>query len=429
MLTGRGTLNFIPNGGGYLPLSPWALGCILGFLYTAPLISGRFLVAHTLSPKLLFSLLSTLKAQYIDRHLALSKTQNEKLPFQRPLSRFGEVLSKVLDEKHQETTDADLAPILVFHLSNSGQNPDVEVFPYAPSVQRFLKRMNAQRFRRSWDALVRSFWVGECKRGKLHLPPLSTLHGLLAAAYGSYNLPEPLAIGYLFHAEPRSSYDLEKLWFLAVEDPTPPTPPTKSDTPTSTKPKKASKSSAPQKVKIKEFKSNVLYRELRVNFTLELFLQTPDLALWQKILRSPRYWLSLGRSQELLSVEEITEVQPEPIPPSLDPPLYAGPGLYPFTWKDWLEPQFSAQRLPAYIPPIQRKPVLWGYFLELTAPLRLLAPESEEKQKERAALLANKAWVVPTHLPGPTHRRVVYFWSLNPIGSLAESLRAEWPQS
>ena len=171
MLTGRGTLNFTPNGGGYLPLSPWALGCLLGFFYTAPLISGRFLLAHTLSPKLLYTLLRTLKVKYVDRVLILSKAQGEKLSLQRPLSRFGEVLSEVLDGKLREMADTDLAPIIVFHLSNSGQSPDAEIFRYVPSVQRFLKRMKAQRFKSSWEALVRSFWVGQRKRGKLHLPP------------------------------------------------------------------------------------------------------------------------------------------------------------------------------------------------------------------------------------------------------------------
>lgn len=243
------------------------------------------------------------------------------------------------------------------------------------------------------------------------LPPLSTLYGLLAAAYGSYDLPEPLAIGYLFHAEPRSSYDLEKLWFLTRDD----SPP--SETPS--KRKSSQKATAPPKVKIKEFTSNVFYRELRVNFVLELFLQTPDLALWQEKLRAPYYWLSLGRSQELLSVEEISEVQAEPLPQSLNMPLYVGPGLYPWSWRELLQPQFSAQRLPAYIPPIQRTPVLWGYFLEVTAPLRL----------EALPQVDGSARVVPTHLPGPDNRRVVYLWSLNPIDTLSKSLRADWPQS
>lgn len=250
------------------------------------------------------------------------------------------------------------------------------------------------------------------------LPPLSTLHGLLAAAHGSYDLPGPITIGYLFHAEPRPSYDLEKLWFLAVEDPSPPTQPKPSDTEKPSQRKKAQKPPPVQKVKIKEFKSNVLYRELRVNFVLELFLQAADLALWREVLRAPHYWLSLGRSQELLSVEEIAEVQAVPLPQSLDTPLYVGPGLYPWSWRELVQQQFSAQRLPAYIPPIQRTPVLWGYFLEAIVPLRL----------ERLPDPDDSVCVVPTRLPGPVNRRVVYLWPLNPIDALSKSLRVDWPQ-
>lgn len=234
------------------------------------------------------------------------------------------------------------------------------------------------------------------------LPPLSTLYGLLCAAYGKPFPPEQLAVGYLFHAEPHSSSDLEKLWFIVLEE------------------KKSKDPSAPKEYRIKEFKSNVLRRELRVSCTLELFLQPKDpedLPLWKEVLRRPYFWLSLGRSQEILSIEEVQEVEAEPLASEMKSPLYAGPSLYPYSWREHLRALLSAQRLPFSIPPVTRAPVVWGYFLEVTFPLALQSLPPPEN-----------AYLVPTRLPGPTDKRVIYLWNLDPASLPTESLRIEWPQ-
>lgn len=180
MLSGRARMNFTINGEGYIPISSWALGCILGFLYTSPLVSGRFLVSHTLDTKLLIDLHGILKSQFVDRALVLSRTQGEKLAIKHCRSRFGEVLDRVFGTKRHDSTN-NVLPIKVFFLSNSGQDPGIDIFTYMPSVQTFLKKMSAQRFRRSWNAFVRSFWVGERKRNKIHLPPQAQVHSAVQA--------------------------------------------------------------------------------------------------------------------------------------------------------------------------------------------------------------------------------------------------------
>lgn len=220
------------------------------------------------------------------------------------------------------------------------------------------------------------------------LPPLPTVRGLLAAACGSHNLPGPLNLGYLFHAEPYSIDDLETLWFISNE---------------------------PRGAKIS---SNILRRELRVQFKIELFIQSPNLPLWARILRSPRHCLSLGRSQDILSVEEIKEIQAERLTDSSNSDLYVGPGLYPISWKDWIEPNFTAERMPAYIPPVSRRPVLWGYFLELTKTLQV--------KEEKMIASSDRPILVPTKIPGAS-KRLVYLWPIDSAEALVSSLCDEWP--
>ncbi len=105
------------------------------------------------------------------------------------------------------------------------------------------------------------------------LPPLSTIYGLLQAAYGQPYNPSDLQVGYLFHAEPALSIDLEKVWFLEKQE-------------------GGGKRAKP----VKDFTSNVLPRELRVDVTLELFLAVADVHIerWYQALRSPKFWVYLG---------------------------------------------------------------------------------------------------------------------------------------
>lgn len=166
LLGGRGVMNFTPNGAGYIPLSPWALGCVLGFMYVAPFISGRFLVVSSPAAPFLLDLCKQLQGEYILKWLTFMR-QGKKLEVKAPLTRLGETLDKVFENTSaEEGSDEGVAPVVVWHFSNSGQDPWVDVYRYPLTVQAFLRRMHAQRYRRAWQAFVHTFWEGTGRKAQ-----------------------------------------------------------------------------------------------------------------------------------------------------------------------------------------------------------------------------------------------------------------------
>ncbi|MCX8112404.1 MAG: hypothetical protein N3E49_04300 [Bacteroidia bacterium] len=166
LLPERRSLNFTLNGSGYLPVSQWALGCILGFIYVAPLISGRLLVPASLEPQLLLRAAEALYHKYVSLLIKMAR-EGGKLEIKNPLSRFGEVLEEILSVS--EEGDEGF-PIQAFYFSNSGQDPDAEIYWYVSAVQTFLRRVRAERYYPAWRAFLHSFWVVEEKRGGLTVP-------------------------------------------------------------------------------------------------------------------------------------------------------------------------------------------------------------------------------------------------------------------
>lgn len=180
LLPERNGMNFTPNGEGFIPLSTWALGCVLGFMYVAPLISGRFLLPACIDGNLLRWIAEELQNGYVQPLLTLART-SQKLEIRQPLSRFGEVLSFVLSRgggisgatdsgKDPKQQDLRIPPMLVFYFSNSGQDPFAEVYRYRSEVLTFLSRVQAQRYQRAWNAFLHSFWVITEKKKALTLP-------------------------------------------------------------------------------------------------------------------------------------------------------------------------------------------------------------------------------------------------------------------
>lgn len=118
----------------------------------------------------------------------------------------------------------------------------------------------------------------------LPVPPLSTVFGLLAAAVGSDVSPEQAWIGYRFAAEAQGE-DLEKILLFSPSG-------------TSWDPKQGQVRSMP------------IRRQFLVNPTLHLYVPAED---WlRKALRTPRYPLLLGRSQDVAAVERLEEVELTP---------------------------------------------------------------------------------------------------------------------
>lgn len=216
------------------------------------------------------------------------------------------------------------------------------------------------------------------------LPPLSTLYGLLCAAYGEPYPPERLQLGFLFRSTPQLSEDIEKLWFLQRKEP-----------------------GAKSKGAI-ELKNNVHVREWHTDVHLELFLwvKAPeDRPKWLEALRRPAFFLGLGRSQELLSLVEVRERSFPLYRGEKTSPLWAGHSLYPAAWQGRLGGHYHVETMPAYVPIPKRMPVLLRPFLYARSALSVKdsLPESDW----------DYTLLVPA-LPPYEGAWVVYLWPMDP---------------
>lgn len=124
----------------------------------------------------------------------------------------------------------------------------------------------------------------------LHVPPLSTVLGLLNAAAGRYLPHEHLELGYVFDFAGRA-VDVETIWMVA-----------------GTKGKNAQKEEII--VASNKVKSNIIQREFLYEGSLTLYLFDEDLA---SCFRQPAYQLLLGRSGDLATVDEIRKVTLQPV--------------------------------------------------------------------------------------------------------------------
>ncbi|ORX22454.1 type I-B CRISPR-associated protein Cas5 [Thermoanaerobacterium sp. PSU-2] len=105
----------------------------------------------------------------------------------------------------------------------------------------------------------------------LPVPPVSTIYGLISAAKGDYVTPLNTKVGYVMRSEAKG-VDLETIYMLSTDN---------------------------------SAKSNVYKREFLLNPDLYLYLT--DLS-FKEIFKKPEYPLLLGRSSDLMMVEEVKEV-------------------------------------------------------------------------------------------------------------------------
>ena len=179
------------------------------------------------------------------------------------------------------------------------------------------------------------------------MPPPSTIYGLISAALGRFPDPHLLRFAYRFECERQRIDDVEMIWFVEPN--------------TGTRGKAAQKNL--------EAQSNVLPREWLLYPRLTLYV-TGDDELYQAF-RSPYYTLTLGRSQELVSVHRVERVVLTPARQG-----WLGPGLLPVSFREYV-PFASAVYMPRFIAPRSRHRVDWAWFLTLDAPVHLMerAPE------------------------------------------------------
>lgn len=107
------------------------------------------------------------------------------------------------------------------------------------------------------------------------VPPLSTIHGMISAAMGSYYAPENPEIGFVFQTMGKA-VDLETIYQMENS--------------------------------LKYITSNVIRREFLFDNHLWIYTKREQIA---NAFRKPFFQLLMGRSGDLASVNEVTEIEVE----------------------------------------------------------------------------------------------------------------------
>jgi CRISPR-associated protein Cst1 len=160
LLQGKAQFNFYPHGHAELPLSALALGCILALPVVSPVVSGRFMVVAADDNQLLMRLCERWYME-LQRERALLRIDGTVTERKAPRTRLFDALDQVFNKPDGVRRSQDSAGnfgITLYHLSNSGNGPIVDIYTVPPHVNGFLHRARGAKWAPAWNALVRVFW-------------------------------------------------------------------------------------------------------------------------------------------------------------------------------------------------------------------------------------------------------------------------------
>jgi CRISPR-associated protein Cst1 len=187
LLTAEGSFNFLPAGQGSLPICGLCLSAAQAFAFGAVRCQGRALAVHGDDPAI--TLVFAREAVEWNRKELLTATATGakygSVP--NPYRHVVETLGKVADEL------ADLpASATVYHLTNSGQGPDIKMYHVPSHLLRFLRLVWLDTYREAWSALVQ---LGQDRRSPDRNGVYEDVFGLPAnGSHFVYRWLRPLAV-------------------------------------------------------------------------------------------------------------------------------------------------------------------------------------------------------------------------------------------
>ncbi len=163
MITGEDVLNFFPAGTGGLPISGPYLLAIQAFPLGARRCHGRALAVHSPDdPGLTYAFAS----RFVDDNrklLLLAGESGEKyLDAKAPKTLVVHALVEI-ENARRESEEGPPPSVTVYHLTNSGQGPDIDLFNLPSQVVGFLRAVSRAGTDRVWRAIETAAW--EQKQG------------------------------------------------------------------------------------------------------------------------------------------------------------------------------------------------------------------------------------------------------------------------
>jgi CRISPR-associated protein Cst1 len=167
MITGEEVVNFFPHGRWGLSLCGFCLLALQALAIGAPMCSGRALVVTADDPLLTLEIVKKWLPETRGR-IQLAKATGQKPP------NIGGVKTRVIENltdlewdrgKWSENVGLNVG-LTVYHLSNSGQGPDIDIFELPANIVRFLCKVRIDKYRSSWQAIVQRAWARSQQKSK-----------------------------------------------------------------------------------------------------------------------------------------------------------------------------------------------------------------------------------------------------------------------
>lgn len=169
LLTGEEVINFHPYGDAGTPVSGAALLAIQVFPLGCAKCAGRLLLVHSDNAEIT----QYFAAKFLEQNRRAIQLAQESGSSKMPESPFAmrTLFIKTLLEaegmrREAKETDQPFS-VTIYHLSNSGQGVDLDIYYFPIPVIAFLRDMNSAAFADEWNRLVSRAWeLPPKKKGK-----------------------------------------------------------------------------------------------------------------------------------------------------------------------------------------------------------------------------------------------------------------------
>ena len=163
LLTGENVINFHTYGDAGLPVSGEALLAIQAFPLGCAKSGGRLLAVHSDNPRLMLhfakSFLEGNRKMINLAQGAGSKKMDE--PHYRRGTLLIDTLLKADIRQREEREDERPFSLTAYHLTNSGQGVDLNIYHLPLQIIRFLREMESADYRTPWNKIVHRAWETE----------------------------------------------------------------------------------------------------------------------------------------------------------------------------------------------------------------------------------------------------------------------------
>ncbi len=186
MITGENVLNFFPAGLGGLPISGAYLLAIQAFPMGARRCHGRALAVHSPDdPELTYAFASRFFNENRQLLLLADRSGEKYLDAKAPRTLIVHTLVQIEHERQDRNEAAPPPSVTIYHLTNSGQGPDIDLFQLPSEVVGFLRGALRAETERVWRGIEAAAWERRSAGGQESSAKGSGRKGKAAKARGT----------------------------------------------------------------------------------------------------------------------------------------------------------------------------------------------------------------------------------------------------